>query len=250
MVRTRARTYKPKPRTGKRRILRKFRKMGISPIKNYFKYKRFCPDTTIKNTGPGVVVWDDARSNWVLGSPVTDDNGLYQFGGTMRFQLDDVISHSDFTNLYDRYKITGAKVTFIPLANMGYNSSSSSGNSGSATIPTISYSIDYDDSVMPNSSLDILDKMDARVRRLDKPFSVYVKNPKVSLAVDISGGATTALGALSSAGYFNCANDSINFRGLKFWIRDMDLPDGTAAVNLNSLIRIQVKYYVAFKDPQ
>lgn len=227
----------------KGRMARSIRSMAI---KNYFKYKRYCPDSTIQNATPGVVTWDDARTNWSVANLVPDDNGLFQFGGAMRFQLNDVISPSDFTNLYDRYKITGVKITFIPLVNQGYTGISTSTNQSSATIPTINYCVDYDDSVVPVTSLDILEKMDAKVRRLDRPFSVYIKNPKVETIVNSDSGAVA--GQIGSAGYYNCAQDTINFRGLKFWIRDMALP--AAASNLNSLIRVQTKYYLAFKDPQ
>lgn len=222
------------------------RRYPVGAIKNYFKYSRYCADTTITNNGVDEVKWVDAPTNYTLGTVVPDDNGLNQFGGVMSFQLNDVIDKSDFTNLYDRYTVKGAKITFISLSNQGYVGTSSSGNQNSATIPTMTYAVDYDDTTLPTTSLDILEKMDAKVRRLDRPFSIYIKNPKVTSLVYSDTGAVAA--GIGSRGFYNCANDNIVFHGLKFWIRDMELPDPTK--NLNSLIRVQVKLYLAFKDPQ
>jgi len=244
---TRARTYKPRSGNRKRRVLRVVRNRRTARgLVNMFKYKRFCADSTLANSEQGVVKWVQAQSGWDLGSATPDDNGLYQFGGVMKFQLDDVINPTDFTTLYDRYKITGVKLTFIPLSNQGYAGASSTGNQSSATLATMAYSIDYDDSSIPASSLEILEKMDCRIKRLDKPVSIYIKSPKVSTTVNSESGNVSA--GIGATGYFNCANDDINFRGLKFYIRDMPLPDATK--DMNSLIRVQAKYYLAFKDPQ
>lgn len=253
-IRTRSRLVQYARRLRKMGGLSKYRRRrpirgraGAGPIKNYYRFKRFCEDTTLINTAPGDIKWQEAPANWNVGVATPDDNGLFQFGGVMKFQLDDIINKSDMTSLFDRYKITGAKITLIPLANQGYVGQSSSGNSNSATIPTITYAVDYDDSALPTSSLTLLEKMDSKVRRLDKPLSIYVKNPKVSMTINSDSGAVSA--AVSTlSGFVNTASDDVNFRGLKFYIRDMALPDPGA--KLNSLIRVQVKYYMTFKDPQ
>lgn len=242
------RKYARKPRRviRRRNAPKRYRSVRKTALSNYFKYKRHCDDTTLINNNPGEVKWQDAPTNWNIGVAGSDDNGLFQFPGVMKFQLNDVIKHGDFTALYDRYKITGVKVTFIPLMNQGYVGQSSSGNTNSATIPTITYAIDYDDSALPLSSMQLLEKMDSKVRRLDRPFSIYIKSPKVAGVVNADSGNVAA--SFGNFGYANCANDDVNFRGFKFWIRDMALPDPGA--KLNSLIRVQTKYYLAFKDPQ
>jgi len=237
---TRPRTRKPLRR------MRMYNRVRQAALPNIFKYKRYCKDSTLINTDPDNIKWVDAQSGWSLGTISPDDNGLVQFGGVMKFQLDDVINPTDFTALYDRYKITGVKITFIPLANQAYAALSTTGNSQTSTLPTIVTAIDYDDSGVPNNSLTLLEKMDSKVRRLDKPFSVYIKNPKVSSTVNAESGNVSAV--ISNAGYINTANDDVNFRGFKFYIRDMYAPD--SAGKQNSLIRIQTKYYLKFKDPQ
>lgn len=232
-------------RGGKRRYL-----PGI--LRNTFKYSRYCPDTTFIN-GPvaGNLLWDAAPSNWEISpAPAADDNGLYQFGGVMRFQLDDVISPADFTNLYDRYKITGAKITVTPLVNTSYVALTSNGNTQTGALPVMYYATDYDDSALPGSSLDLLTKMDCKQKRLDKPFSIFVKNPKVVIPVSHGITGTTSTAMTASPGYANTTVTDVNFRGLKFYVRDFSIPATSSSAPQNALVRITVKYYMTFKDPQ
>jgi len=244
--------YRPRRKAAVRRrrparksMRRGNRRYAPGALRNFFKYKRFCEDSTLINTEPGVVKWVNAQSGWTLGAITPDDNGLYQFGGVMKFQLDDVINSTDFSQLYDRYKITGAKITFVPLCNTSYGAVSSTGNSQTGVLPTIITAIDYDDSTAPSSSMELLEKMDAKTYRLDKPMSIYIRSPKTSSTVNAESGPVSA--AIGRSGWLNCANDDVNFRGFKFYVRDMFLP---SADNLNTIVRIHVKYYLSFKDPQ
>lgn len=241
-----------KPRRAAPRIRGGRNLVRRTAMRNVFKYSRYCPDTTLIN-GPlaGNLLWDAAPSNWeITAAPAADDNGLYQFGGVMRFQLDDVINPGDFSNLYDRYKITGAKITITPLVNTSYVALTSNGNTQTGALPVMYYATDYDDSALPGSALDLLTKMDCKQRRLDKPFSIFVKNPKVVVPVSNGTAGATSTAMTMNPGFANTTVPDINFRGLKFYVRDFSIPATSPTAHQNSLVRITVKYFMTFKDPQ
>lgn len=225
------------------------RKLALA---NTFKYSRYCPDTTLINyQNAGDLQWDAAPANWQITTPpVADDNGLYQFGGVMRFQLDDVIDYTNFSALYDRYKITGVKITITPLVNTSYIAITSNGNTQTGALPVMYYAVDYDDSALPGNALDFLTKQDCKQKRLDKPFSIFIRNPKVVVPVSDGTTGTSSLAMAMTPSFINTTVGDVNFRGLKFWIRDFSIPATTSTAHQNSLVRITAKYYMTFKDPQ
>jgi len=223
-------------------------KKSLAPLTHNFS--RFCNDSVLKNKGIGDVIWDSASTgNWELGLISPDDNGLYQFGGAMRFQLSDIIDPLDFTSLFDRYKLNMVKVTMMPLMNQAYGAISTTGNVQTSTLPTLLTSIDYDDGIAPSDSLDLLERQNCRSYRFDKPVTVTIKNPKMLLAVQQGDSVFTQVAAATTSGkYLDCADQNVNHYGFKFYIRDMLLPDYEKAQNL--LVRIRVKYYLSFKEPK
>lgn len=246
MVYRRRRYAKKKLIRRKKGMMRRGLRARLTPVKNYYKFKRYCEDSTLINSALGSVAWNGkAGVNWGLSATSPDDNGLYQFGGSMSFRLADVLQDNEFIALFDKYKITGIKLTFIPLS---YDAAYVSTGGNSSTIPTITYAVDNDDALIPGTAASLLVKQDCRVRRLDKPVSIYIHKPKVNLAVQGAAGAIE-LANTTPARWFNCSYNDIEHYGLKFYIRDMALPSpGTQ--NINSLIRVQAKYYIALKDPQ
>lgn len=237
-----ARRKRAPARVMKRRGAMNRRVISFKPVKNYYKFKRYCADSTLINSGLGTVNWNGkAGVNWSITATAPDDNGLYQFGGSMSFRLDDVLQDNEFISLFDKYKITGVKLTFIPLS---YDAAYVSTGGNSSTVPTMTYAIDTDDILAPATAQTLLVKQDCRVRRLSKPFSVYIK-PRINVSVQAAGGATD-LAMSQKSGWLNCSYNDIEHFGFKFYLRDMPLP----ATSSNSLIRVQAKYYIALKDPQ
>lgn len=237
--------FRPRRTRKPRKSMRKTRRRA-APIRNLYRYKRYVQDTVLINQ-PGVGLdWEGKPgTNWKLGTIAPDDNGLYQVGGQMTFQLDDVIQYTEFVQLYDRYKIDKVELTIMPLVNTSYTAQQTSGNQQSGTLPTMYYAVDYDDDSIPSSSIAVLQKSDAKVKRLADPFKITIR-PKIATVVNAEGGNVVA--GVSKPMFLNCTEDEVNFRGLKFYIRDLNLPDGAA--KLNNLIRVQARYTLSFKDPQ
>jgi len=216
-------------------------------------FARSTRDTCLTNGNFGQVAWVNAPINWEIGNPTPDDNGLFQFGGSMRFQLADVINTIDFTALFDRYKLNKVVVSIMPLMNTGHAIiSSGTGNTQSSILPTLVTAIDYDDSVVPTLADELLERSNCKSYRMgDKVINITIKNPKMLLAVQEGdpGAVTTVNAVTKSASYLDCAQDEINHYGLKFYVRDFALPNNPGTPPLvNSLIRIRCKYYFSFKE--
>lgn len=167
--------------------------------------------------------------------------GTYQNSFALNSRLTAVEGYTDFTNLYDRYKITGVKATFM------YQSDSSAVNS-SSVLPTIMYAVDKDD-LTPDGFSTFRQKQDMKRKILtaNRPFSIYWK-PKKQMTVSSLTAEADAIS--TNVGWNNCAFPGINHLGLKFYCNN--LYGGTAGIasTVQTQLDIQITYYLAFKDPQ
>lgn len=143
----------------------------------------------------------------------------------------------DFQNLFDRYKITGVKVTFM------YQISDASATGG-AVLPTILYATDYDDNLPPTYSL-MRQKQNIKQRVLmaGKPFSIFYR-PRLNGPVTASG-VTTSNALIGTKGWVDSSVPNADYYGLKFAINNM-----YSTTSVNAQIEIKCTYYIALKDPQ
>lgn len=221
------------------------RTLRLRQVGNNYRFKRYGVNCQIVNTTNGVVNMNTTASGWALGGAVSDVNNTYQFGGAMQFQLNQVLAHTDFNSMFDRYKITGCKVSIIPLGT--YSGSAASGATAFTNFPTIAIAVDSDDADLPTSWEQVAAKQYSRIRKLNKPIHMYVKNPK--LAVQLYNGVSTAY--MQKTGFVDMNQDSAPHYGLKFWIRECPLPNFPGSiVGAESLFRVVTKFYLAMKDPQ
>ena len=247
------RRYARKKRGGlrKRRMVRRgYKSMlgGAVRVPNYFRFKRIGENAMITaGTGGAGTVFLDGPAGFALGSPNGDYNSTYQFGGAMQFQLDQTLEWKDFSNLFDKYKIKGVKVTIIPLGQPSTNAAPSI--LANTNYPTIALAVDNDDATLPTTWEQVAVKQDCKIRRLSKPVSVYIRNPKVAAA--IYDGVTNAYSP--KTGWVDNQNPDVPHYGLKFFIRDCPLPQPPSAGAINGanvMFRIATTYYLAMKDPQ
>lgn len=227
----------------KRRKAYKLARSGASQAMKYqyHKYKRYCQPVHFYNTNPtgtaDLVIDVNGTSfgkNWVngvqLGPLIAGLNNTSSIGGSINLQAQMLENILDFDTLYDKYKVSGYKVTILPQQNMAVSSSNT-------VLPTITYAFDQDDSNVPVSQAQLLQYGNAKVRRLDKPVSFYIK-PKVGVSVfSFSGAAQT----VTSSKYIDWANTDVPHRGVKFWIENMNL---VGAAGLTHLYKIVIKAYL------
>lgn len=202
---------------------------------NKFVFKRAGQEQTIQNTSATTVAFTNTGvTGWALTGVSADANTLFQFGGAFQAQLDQVQAYTDFVSMFDKYKISGVKVRFIPLVN--------SSNPGQC-VPMIAYAIDTDDASTPASYAELNQKYNVHKKRLDRPCSIYIK-PRV--AASVYNGLSSGY-AIGKPMYIDCNNVGVPHYGLKFWLRDVTLG---ATTSVNTVVRIETTYYLSMKDPQ
>lgn len=244
------RAYKAK--RSMRKMRKAFARSLPAPLRkrlgNNYKFMRFGENCVITGgtSGAGTVAID-GPAGWALGAPSGDYNQTYQFGGAMQFQLNQCVEWKDFGNLFDKYRIKGVKVTIIPLGQPSTNAAPAI--LANTNYPTIAIAVDNDDATTPSTWEQVAVRQDCKIKRLNKPISVYIKSPKV--ATSIYDGITSAY--MQQTGYVNTDYADVPHYGLKFFIRDCPLPQPPQAGAINGanvMFRVVTKFYLAMKDPQ
>ena len=102
--------------------------------------------------------------------------------GALSFKMDDVPGLSDFTSLFDYYKITGVALRFTTLLDPN---SQAAGNS---YFPKLYHAIDLDDDSAPLSSDDLRQRANCKIRWLlpNRPHKVFLR-PRFLNNVYIAG---------------------------------------------------------------
>lgn len=145
------------------------------------------------------------------------------------FSLDDLPSYTEFTALYDMYKINAVKVSFLPQ--MTENISLTSVNNPHAYTRFFS-AIDYNDSTAPSSIDELRQYQTCKYTPILRPHKRYIYKPKI---LDSSNTSRSPWIATSSP--------STNYFGLKIAVENMN---STTTTSMDYVI--EAKYYVSFKN--
>lgn len=158
---------------------------------------------------------------------VTVSTGTVPSGISYYFTLDSLPDYTDFTNLFDQYKIIQAKCIYTPNS-----------DSDTLTVPNVIYTcIDHDDDVAP-SLPDILQYQTMQTNEVTDTF-VRVVNPCISLAA-YSGAFTSYTSTYGM--WLDCASASIRHYGLKAYV--------FGAPSLTALGAFTFQVTVSFKGPR
>jgi hypothetical protein len=156
-------------------------------------------------------------------------------GGALAFTLNSVATSSDFTSLFDQYRMVNAVVKFVPLAApLGQSTSSTN-------FPVIYTAIDPDDSTTPASQADLEQYETLQVVPNGQPFQRSL-TPKAALAA--YSGVFTSFAQAPQRMWMDCSSDSIQFYGLKWFV-----PSITTAGTFN-LYAIEIALTMEFRHPR
>lgn len=222
-------------------------KRGSNPyrINRVYPYKRLGKTQIIQNTTVlGQVVTNDS-STITLGATSVDTVG-YQFGAAMQFRLENVQSSTDFTALYDQYRIKGVKISIVPL-------SDSATTQSSGFLPSLYWARDNDDGgVAPATEADLRQRQDCKTMRLTGPRSIYISNPKCTTDVEVQGAGVTLASKIENAGWIDCSDTNVMHNGLKMWFKNVDLRSAPSGVTpgVITAFRFELTYYLQFRNPQ
>ena len=158
-------------------------------------------------------------------------NNLTGLQGAITFRLSNVPGVTDFTNLYDEYKICGVKVRFIPRTNMA-NTSLLAGDVPPYNARFLS-AVDFNDNSPPTNADEIRQYENCKVtpllveheRYIDKPLFLNTTGQNVNDWIS-TGSATTL------------------HYGMKYFVE----PTNTSAAANNFTYTIELIYYLCFRN--
>lgn len=202
-----------------------------------YKYTRLNKSLFLQNTATLGSLAPNDLSQIDVSTVASADLIGYQFGAALNFKLENVQTASDFTNLYDQYRIDKVSVKIIPL-------SDSATAQSSGYLPTLYWCADYDDAVRPANEAEVRQKQGVKTMRLDKPRTIVINKPKAMISAQQ---IATTVSSLQYNGWNNCTETFVLHNGLKMWFKNVDL---RATPNTQTAFRFEITYHLSFKAPQ
>ena len=167
-------------------------------------------------------------------------------GASFNFTLAALPNYTEFTNLFEQYRINAVKLTFIPSADgIDFNQQQSNSSAGGnwATIPRLYTAIDKDGNAQVASENAVLQYGNHRIIRSPlRPFSIYVKSPCVQ--VGTANLVTLVGGAPKSRQWLDCDNYSVQHWGCVVG----GIVPYTSATSPSIGYQVIATYYMQFKN--
>jgi len=147
--------------------------------------------------------------------------------GSYNFRLSNVPASTEFTSLFDQYKINAVSLTFYPQ-----QTEVDTHVSPAVQNVRIFTAIDYNDNDIP-ANIDALRQYDnVEVHPITEKFSVYIANPRFA---DTTGAVRT--------GYINTSSPSTLHFGLKYGVEVVS-PGASGTYTF----KVEAVYYFSFKN--
>lgn len=149
--------------------------------------------------------------------------------------LSQLPNYTEFTNLFEQYRINGIKLDFIPKSTSFEANTSAS----VAIMPRLYTIIDKDGNAQTSSETAMQQYGNARlIRDPSKPFSIYIKKPCVQFGT--ANTITIVGGAPKASPWLDCDNFNVQHWGCAI---GGIMPTGTGSVSFS----VVATYYMQFK---
>lgn len=168
---------------------------------------------------------------------IMNDNAFILDKGVLSFQLADLPNYNDFLNLYEKVKIKGVKLRFIPYKS---TEATASTNYVEPLALTIDKSYLFNGTASPTFT-EVIEDSSCIIRNTQRPFSMYVSNPKTAGAVASITRATNISPWLDTS---TTNVQYIPFQGVKFCFQT------TRPATESCGFRVFATYYIHCKGPQ
>lgn len=145
------------------------------------------------------------------------------------FSLNDVPNSTEFTSLYDMYKINAIKIEFLPQQTQSISIGSVNNPNASSRFFSV---IDYNDGSAPTSIDELRQYQTCKYTPILQPHKRIIYKPKI---LDTNG--------FSISPWMSTASPSANYFGLKVAVEPMDSTSTTSM-----MYTVEVTYYLSFKQ--
>lgn len=220
-AKTRSRSSASRSRSGSR---------GVSRVRLHPGW--FCA----KNDSPGMAMPTHEFVRTVITYQPVQQNLLNSDTfGVLTFSLLALPNPTEFTSLFDQYRIDHVDCSFIYSANEALQAT---GNTPLANLVTV---FDHDDASAPTSLLQLQQDPSCMINRLDRPFTRRVY-PRIAMAA-YSGTFTGYTNV--RAQWIDSGSSTVQHYGLKYGINTSTFGSGSI---LCGNITISMKYYLQMRD--
>lgn len=219
-----------KVKKAKRTVKRKPRIARPLTQGKLYKFKRTCQAKPFYFDGEN---WAQYGFNFVSNAASAP-----AISGIFKFRLEDVPNATDFTQLYEQFKITGVKLLFVPY--LGTESSS-----GALTLTdTMAMCIDRgaNDLAVSNPSFNsLLENQDVKLRNSQRPFKLWIGTPTYHQPADGLAQGSYKSGWLDSE---IVGSRNVDYHGVKFAFQTTQLEANA------QYFRVYATYYITCRNPQ
>lgn len=171
----------------------------------------------------------------VYSGAVTESHGAF------KFTLADLQAYTEFTQLFDKYRITGIRAQFLPRTNV----LAQNNLTGTLTeCPPILTVVDYDDASTGDNYSTLMQFENCRVHNEFKPFSVFLR-PQIASATYATG-AFTGYGS-SRKMWIDAASPTVEYYGLKWGSLNYAVGNSTT---IHVYWDVIFTYYIECKYPR
>lgn len=179
---------------------------------------------------------------------INQEGGSVPTAINLAFRLQDVPGYTDFTNVYDSYRIRAVKINLLPIGNV-----SSSNTSGSPTGPAGNYAVRCFSAFDPNqdgngiegtgSVAEIQEYQNCKWTPYNRIHKRYIK-PKVTIPT-FPGSAASYVNLAGKQPWIQCADGGGTLHyGLAVVVDDSGFPAGSM------LYKVECTYYLQFCRPK
>lgn len=189
-----------------------------------------------------------ASANYLVCSSTAAAATPAYFSFGIGFRLEDVPNATEFSTLFDRYKLCGVKFRLIPIATSTENPYSVGGadyRSAGGQLHICTDKDDYTTAAGSESGVDALRQCQDTYKVFNlsqKKIDVYLRPKLIGVAI----AAGTAAQGLATEGWLNSDTRTFAHAGLKAVIEIMQ-PFARA---IDYYYKVECKYYMAFRDPR
>lgn len=168
--------------------------------------------------------------------------GATDTGYSSTFTLGSLPNHTEFTTLYDLYRIDAVEVIWelVPLVTQAMI------NKRSNIMPVILAWQDDDDATAP-TTLNQVNQV-SRMERLElseaRPAIKRLIVPKLQLG---TAGSSPNVGVCMPPRFLDCAYDNVLHYGLKYWVKNFNT---TTVAETGAGLNLSFRYHLTMRNPQ
>jgi len=199
--------------------------------------RRRAPDIAQRDSAPLIrslksPVYQFSR-NWDYGAIA---KAAADQGAAQSFQLSDLPNYTEFTTLFDSYRIQSVEVIFdlaVPFS-----------VATTQIWPTIIVWPDYDDATAPATQAIADQVMVAERLQFSNATTQFRRRVVPKLAVSVqSAGPTTVNAVNMPASWIDCGYPSVNHFGMKWWVKNYN-------TGVSAAINVSYRYHFMMREPR